>query len=69
MKIKAIVELNVDIKEMVHWLDLNENSTHIDIVRGAEEHIKEIESTEFYKLPEETLDILVSEIKKFLGKS
>lgn len=68
MKIKAIVELNIDIEEMIHWLGLNKNSTHIDIVREVEKHIEEIESTERYTLPEETLDILVDEVKKFLKK-
>lgn len=66
MKLKAIVELDIQIIDLVNWLDLNEKSTHIDIVNAVESHIEELESTGVYTIPEESAYDLVQEIKKFL---
>lgn len=65
MKIKAIVKLNVDIEEFIKVEGLNENSTHIDIVRVVENYIDEINKRTFYTVDEEEEYKFVQGIKKY----
>lgn len=68
MKIKAIVELDVNIEEFVKVEGLNENSTQTDIERTVENYIDEINKRTFYTVMDKEEYKLIRCVTKYLKK-